>query len=133
MTDSHDIWCNRDHSMHDPCEEGPFPDPKPTTNPAEVLAEALNSVDGDGYPWQPRHAARVLAALSPEVRQRVEAALVGEPPKAVKPCRWSRISAMSFFYCEEHGDYHRTFLTPPTICETAAKLSAEKGATRDTK
>jgi hypothetical protein len=26
---------------------------------------------------------------------------------------------MSFPFCETHNDYHKTFLTPPTICPTA--------------
>ena len=49
--------------------------------------------------------------------------------EVVRPCRWSRISEMSFAFCEEHGDYHRTFGTPPTVCPTAARLLDKEGAT----
>lgn len=36
-------------------------------------------------------------------------------------CVWSYANSMSFAYCETHHDYHRTFMTPPTICPTAKR------------
>jgi hypothetical protein len=45
------------------------------------------------------------------------------PVIVVKPCRWSYANSMSFAFCETHGDYHRSFLTPPTVCATALSKS----------
>jgi hypothetical protein len=45
--------------------------------------------------------------------------------EAVKACRWSYANSMSFAYCETHSDYHRSFITPPTVCPTAERLKQQ--------
>jgi len=63
--------------------------------------------------------ARLNFGQDPELARRVDEAR--QRVGAVARCRWSYANSMSFAFCETHSDYHRTFLTPPTICPTAEK------------